>query len=333
MKVALIGNSGHQGYVLTGTRCDAEARLVAVASTEDEEKPFEPDAVTDASGRAVPHYEDYRKLLDRERPDVVGVAPIYGRHAEIAIDCLARGVHVMCEKPVACSLEELAALKRAHTASGVHFAGMHAMRYQPNFRAGWEALKAGRIGRPVLIASQKSYAFRTDRPQFYKSRDLYGSTLCWVAIHAIDWTCWMMGGFRTVYATHTTLCNRGYEDCESAGVVAFELAAGGRGCINFDFLKAYSDPVPRDRCRIAGDTGVIEIREGKAFIATHGEAPQELELAPEESFFKAFLDEIRGTGKCLLSAQDTYEVTRLALLARESADCGILIRVGETAAV
>jgi predicted dehydrogenase len=250
---------------------------------------------------------------------------MFCNHQKISIECLKRNIHVMCEKPVAMDMEELEELKDVYSKSNAQFVGMHAMRYQPNFRAGYKALRAGLIGKPILINSQKSYAFSLQRPQFYKERKKFGSSLCWVAIHAIDWTYWMMGGFENVFAAHTTEGNMGYDSCESSGIIAFKLKERGQGCINFDFLKAQKDTIPQDRCRIAGENGVIEIYNQKAFIATHEQEARELKLEPEESFFRAFIEEIRGEGKCLLNAEDTFEVTRLALLARDSADKNILI--------
>jgi hypothetical protein len=129
-----------------------------------------------------------------------------------------------------------------------------------------------------------------------------------------------MGAVSSINAYHTTVGNKGYGECESSGVVSFSLENGGTGCVNFDFLKAAKDDKPRDACRIAGENGVLEAVEGKAYITTHEVARRELPLPREESFFKAFVDSITGEGDCLLNAEDTFAVTRLCLLARESAD-------------
>jgi predicted dehydrogenase len=332
MRVALIGAVGHQHYALRGIEEDPEASLAALANTPDGK---DVAAYIDTMEAKPPVFEDYRRMLDEAKPDVVSVSPMYCDHQPVAKECLGRGIHVFCEKPVAFDLEGLGELKAAWKESGCHFAAMHAYRCAPNFIAGYDALKAGAIGRPVLVTSQKSYPFNRNhpgpcnRPEFYRERVKYGSTLAWVAIHAIDWTYWMVGGFLDVYAAHTTECNFGYGECESSGVIAFRLARGGQGAINFDFLKGAKDPVPQDRCRIAGEGGVIEIHSGKAELATHAEAPRELDLPEPENLFAGFLRQIRGEGACRLSAEDTFEVTRLALIARQSADAGGLLRVGD----
>lgn len=321
MKVAMIGAQGHQGYAIAGLKELPECGLVAVAKgSPDEEVSAFANAISEQFGTKVSLYDDWRTMLDKEAPDIVSVAPIFNLHQPVSVECLKRGIHVMCEKPVAMSLEQLDELEKAYDESPAEFVGMHAMRYQPNFRALKKALDDDLIGRPILINSQKSYYFTTTRPQFYKKRSQFGSTLCWVASHALDWTYWFMGPIKSMNAYHTTFGNKGYEECESSGVISFEFENIGTGCVNFDFLKAGKDDAARDACRIAGEKGVLEALEGKAFITTHDMERRELELQPEESFFKAFVDSITGDAKCLLDAKDTFEVTRLCLLARESAD-------------
>ena len=323
MKVAFIGKNGHQGYLIKDLDQVRDCRVVGIARSE----PDEDMAAFLADHADQPRrYDDYREMLDKERPDVVGIACAWRDHARISIECLQRDINVMCEKPVAFTLAELAELRKAWEASKGDFVGMHGMRYSPNFRAGHDAVKAGLIGRPILVTGQKSYGFNLQRPHFYQQRETYGSTLCWVASHAMDWTYWIAGGMETLYAAHSTLGNWDYGTCESSGVIAFTLAEGGTGCINFDFLKAAKDPDRQDRCRIAGEKGVIEIKKERAFIVTHDDEPRELELTEELSFCADWIASLRGEGTCAITAEDTFEVTRLTLLARESADTQSLVR-------
>ena len=326
MNVALIGAFGHQGYVVNGVKDLEDCEITAVAAGEKGEDVSRlASGVRDISGKAPRVYDDWREMLDKEKISAAGVSPMFCNHQKISVECLRRNIHVMCEKPVAMNMEELDELKEVYGKSEAEFVGMHAMRYQPDFRAAYDAVLDGLIGRPILMNSQKSYAFSLKRPQFYKERSKFGGTICWVAIHALDWTYWIMGPMNSIYAAHTRIGNMGYGDCESSGVIAFSFSNGGQGCINFDFLKAATDKIPQDRCRIAGEKGVIEVYNQKAFIVTHDRELRELELKPQESFFKDFIKSIRGEGTCLLDAEDTFEVTRLALLARESADKGIMV--------
>lgn len=327
IKVAFIGSVGHQSLPFLGASESDDVEVVGVSTVtaEDDFTRLIEFFFTEKGRKEPKVYDNYLKLLDETKPDVVSVSPVYYKHSEVALECMSRGIHVYCEKPVAFDLETLAKMKEVCQKNNVHFTAMHNMRSMSHFQAGYKALQEGLIGRPILITGQKSYAFDNTRPEFYKKRETYGSTLCWVAIHAMDWTYWMAGGMSSIYAAHTTIGNRDYDECESSGVIAFSLKNGGQGCINFDFLKAYKDKVAQDRCRIAGEKGVIEIKQGKAFICTNDEELRELELVEQPNYFMGFLAQVQGKGTSLLSAEDAFEVTRLSLLARKSADENILI--------
>jgi predicted dehydrogenase len=79
----------------------------------------------------VPAYADYRQLLSQV--DVVSIAAPTTLHHEIARDCLAQGVHVLVEKPLASSLDEARSLVQAAQESGLVLQVGHVERFNPTF--------------------------------------------------------------------------------------------------------------------------------------------------------------------------------------------------------
>ncbi|NLM96816.1 MAG: Gfo/Idh/MocA family oxidoreductase [Halanaerobiaceae bacterium] len=69
-------------------------------------------------GLAVDIYDDHRKMLDREDIDLVSVCTPPYTHAEISINFLRAGKHVLCEKPMASSLAECDEMNEAAEESG-----------------------------------------------------------------------------------------------------------------------------------------------------------------------------------------------------------------------
>src|SRR5262245_1165752 len=51
-------------------------------------------------------YTDYRKLLADYRPDLVHITTPPSSHFEIAHDCLAMGLNILCEKPITVDYEQ-----------------------------------------------------------------------------------------------------------------------------------------------------------------------------------------------------------------------------------
>ena len=57
----------------------------------------------DLDPKNVAIYEDYREMLKKEKPELVAIATESGKHAGIALDCIAANCHVIIEKPIALS--------------------------------------------------------------------------------------------------------------------------------------------------------------------------------------------------------------------------------------
>ena len=58
-------------------------------------------------------FTDWKEMLDAVKPDVVHICTPHDLHAEMACECLARGINVYLEKPIAISEEELCRIEEA----------------------------------------------------------------------------------------------------------------------------------------------------------------------------------------------------------------------------
>jgi virulence factor len=101
------------------------SRLVGVADPNSER------AQEIGARHDVPAYADYRKLL--EEVDAVSLAAPTTLHYQIALECLARGVHLLVEKPLAATLSEARLLADAVRQAGVRLQVGHVERFNPTF--------------------------------------------------------------------------------------------------------------------------------------------------------------------------------------------------------
>jgi predicted dehydrogenase len=93
-------------------------------------------------------YDDYRELLERERPDIVSVViPDHLHTAPVlaAIEFGARGI--FCEKPLATSVEEADQIVAAAANSGVAICVDHTRRWMPEFVEARRLVRSGAVGR------------------------------------------------------------------------------------------------------------------------------------------------------------------------------------------
>src|SRR5690606_24708979 len=133
-----------------------------------------------------------------------------------------------------------------------------------------ELIHLGAIGDVVMVQAQKSYRFGTSRPDFYKTRALFGGIIPWVGTHAIDFARWCTGlSYETVTGRHGNRSFPAYGEMEDHAALFFTMKGGVPCLVTADFLrpegaKTHSD----DRLRVTGSKGVVEIRRTNVMITT-----------------------------------------------------------------
>ena len=158
LNVAIMGtgNISHnhiQGYLQFGQRC----RIVALVDIYPE-KAHEKKARYGLTDARV--YASHQQMLASEPDvDIVDVCTPPYVHAEISIDALRAGCHVLCEKPMAASLEECDAMIAAQQASGKTLSIIAQNRFTDAFWRLKAALDSGLAGK-ICHAQVDSFWWR-----------------------------------------------------------------------------------------------------------------------------------------------------------------------------
>ena len=105
-------------------------------------------AYAEANGIAGAH-ASLDALLADPKVEAVYISTTNELHRDQALAAIAAGKHVLCEKPLALSLEDAKAMVAAAKLKGVTFATNHHLRNAASHRAMRDAIRAGRIGRPL----------------------------------------------------------------------------------------------------------------------------------------------------------------------------------------
>lgn len=333
-KVCFIGACGHSGSavsVICENPGEYAVPAVCAGRPEIDILPF----VQNLERKGLPSpkvYDDYRQMLDLEKPDILVVDAYFCDHAIMSIEGLERGIHVYCEKPAATTLEDLdkleAACQRA-AKKGVHFAYMLTTRYDPWFYTAYQAVRQGVIGEIRMLNGQKSYK-AGKRGVLFHNRETYGGTIPWVGIHALDWVLWFSGKrVKTVSAIQSAMANNGNGTMEATAICLFQLEDEVAAHINIDYLRPQTaETHGDDRIRIAGTKGVIEVRGGKVYLI-NGEAQGEqvLPLMQPPKIFADFAGSLDGKKDCLITAEQSLYFTRVCLTAQKAADTGKIIQM------
>lgn len=304
-KICFIGACGHtkQAYrVLRGREDVILCGFSPYSADENANSSFAPE---------IPFYADYKSMLDELHSDIAVVSPVFGLTGRAIIECAERGIDVFSEKPVASSVSELEDVARSVKSSGIRFGAMHYLRYDPAFYRGAELVRNGAVGEPLMMTAQKSYKYGK-RPEWYANRALYGGTIPWVGIHAIDWI-YHFSGKRFLSVSAESFGG----SPEMAAICRFSLEGGALATVNIDYLRPESAPTHGDdRIRCVGTRGVLEVIGGEVhLINENGCVTERPTSAPE--LITDFLD-----GKDTIPPDEIFYITKIALLARDSADCG-----------
>ncbi len=327
-RVGILGFKGHQRVVLDAIPMMDNVVLAAVSDDSEEalSKARSQAAVTSGSK----FYRDHFKLLGSEKLDIACVSGTDGERAGVLIECMKRGIHVLSEKPLSMTLEELGAVKDAFRSSGVALSMLLTMRFEPSFRKIRDVVKSGTIGNVCLANAQKSYKLG-QRPLWQQNHRNFSSTLAFIGIHAVDLVRWCSGReFTEVTAYQSNVGHPQVHDMEDNAVMILKMDNGGSACIHLDYCRPSAARTHGDDLlRIAGNRGVIETFENgsRVQLITNEKEAEEQQLDEPLDEFVNFVKAIEEKEECEAPPEDCFRTTEIVLKARQSSQLECPLRL------
>ncbi|MFN8489030.1 MAG: Gfo/Idh/MocA family oxidoreductase [Caldilineaceae bacterium] len=271
-------------------------------------------------------------MLDQVECDAVAIGDTYARHGPLILRCLARGKHVIVDKPVCISLAELAAIEHQVQEKGLKLGCMLDMRDAPQTIGLRNLLRSGLIGelQAISFGGQHPLMLGT-RPAWYFEPGQHGGTLNDIAIHAVDALPWMTGlNIQNIVAARTWNAFAGdYPHFHNAAQVMLTLEnqCGVLGDVSYFMPNSMGYTLPLYwRMTFWGRKGVLEtsMTSDHIMVALDGErTPRYAPLPPGNpaGYLHAFLHDIAGTSQeGELTTQNVLQATRLALQIQAVAD-------------
>lgn len=99
-------------------------------------------------------FHDHNELLESGLVEAVSVCVPTSLHSRIVIDAARRGIHALCEKPLASNLEEAEEMLAAVSSFGIKFMVGFNLRFMPNHIKTRQYLCDGKIGTPFLARAE-----------------------------------------------------------------------------------------------------------------------------------------------------------------------------------
>jgi len=208
----------------------------------------------------IARYTDYVKMLDEVNPSLVSIATESGIHAEIALACIDRGIHVIIEKPMAMSMEDADEIIRRSEEKHVKVCACHQNRFNIAVQKTRAALESSRFGRlshgSVHVRWNRNAGYYTQAPwRGTWAQD--GGCLMNQCIHGIDLLRWMLGDeVEEVYGT-TRQQFHDYLEAEDVGMAVVKFKNGTIGTI-----EGTTNVYPRnleETLYLFGEKGTVKI--------------------------------------------------------------------------
>jgi UDP-N-acetyl-2-amino-2-deoxyglucuronate dehydrogenase len=217
---------------------------------------------------------DYAELLQRPDVDVVAICTPHDLHAPMTIAAARAGKHVLCEKPMARTAAECAAMVDACDRAGVTLGVVFQSRFEALSLQLKRLIDEGLLGR-IVWSSANTIWYRSD--DYYRSGSWRGTwahegggVLINQAIHAIDLMLWLTGMPDRVTARTRTL-NHAIE-VEDGAIATLEYADNRLGLIQAT-TAAY--PGYAERLEVYGTRGSAIYHKGEGRLEWHLIDPRE----------------------------------------------------------
>ena len=192
LKAAILGAGFIAGFHAEGYSRLPDVRLCGICDRETARA----DALAEAYHCAA--YADAEEMIRREQPDLVSVClPTY-LHATYTVAALRSGAHVLCEKPMALTMEACGEMARAaEEACRVLMIGQ-VLRWWPEYVT--IRKEKQRMGTPRYIRAQRLQ--HATREGWFMQPDQGGGALFDLLVHDLDYACFLMGSPPRVLAAN-----------------------------------------------------------------------------------------------------------------------------------
>ena len=170
----------------------------------------------------LPCFTDYIEMLDTVKPDAVHICTPHYLHAPMCIAAMERDIHVLCEKPLCISLEQLKELREAARRSRSQVGVCLQNRYEPNMRRLYEMSREGVSAACGYVTWKRDAAYYGSGTWRGTWDQEGGGVMINQALHTLDLMQWICGMPTRVSARTFTDHLAGVIEVEDTATARFE---------------------------------------------------------------------------------------------------------------
>ncbi|MCA9838116.1 MAG: Gfo/Idh/MocA family oxidoreductase [Trueperaceae bacterium] len=328
MKVGIIGagtmgNAHAKGWQKSG------AEFVGVSAKNKE------SAKQLAETYGIKAYDNHQDLL--EAVDIIDLCVPSDLHKDMVLEAARAKKHIICEKPIALTLEDAEAMIAACNKAGVRLFIAMVVRFFPQYRAAKAAIDAGQLGELGVIRLKRiGYQPLGDEAWFTDDKRS-GGMIVDLMLHDLDYARSIAGEVKRVYAK--SIRSTVNDAPGDYALITLGFESGAMALIEGGW--AYPPGFFRTGIDIAGSEGLIEWQsddsqtikpflkpQERTKVARVGIPSSSIAEDPYVTEIKHAYEAIRDNKPFLVSPEDGLEALRLALAAKESLKTGQVVFLG-----
>ena len=258
--------------------------------------------------------------------DIVDICTPTATHKALVLAAAKEGKHVICEKPIALTVEDGQAM--IDSCRGVRFFVGMVLRFFPQYRTAKQLVAAGRIGKPGVLRLKRVSYVPQNPEAWYFNEALSGGMVVDLMIHDFDYVRWLAGEVERVFALKTQA------DSGSAQYVQAVLRLRNGAMALIEGGWAYPPGVFRTGFDLSGTDGLIEWSSDQTsplitFFPPKVEETASVGLPTAGLGDDPFAAELRHAYHCIQSgapfevtAEDALAALRISLAVKESLETG-----------
>ena len=236
VKFGAVGASEMGMFHIESIAHHPKMQLVAICD-KDEERVKNAGAKTGVTEL----YTDWHDIINNKEIEAVVLCVPDQLHLEMTAAALRAGKHVLCEKPMALSLEECEEMRRVEKETGKKLMIGQICRYTPSFRLTKELVEAGEIGELYYVESEYAHDYSEipgmDSWRVDPRREPYIGGGC----HAVDLLRWIAGDPTeiTAYSNNKCLTSWPINDC-TVSILRFPNDVIGKVFVSIGCKRDYT---------------------------------------------------------------------------------------------
>ena len=248
-------------------------------------------------------------------------------HSSVSVNAMEAGLHVLCEKPMATSVDEARQMLDTAKGNDVKLVIGLTLRFRGTTVAAKQVVEKGVLG--DIYYAKAGWMRRNGIPGWgsqFTRQDLAGAGPIYdIGVHALDTTCWLMSDFKADQVLASSYAKLGpskkglgdwgvpnldgYFDVEDLSSAVIKMKSGAT--ISFEVSWAANIPKTQFTVRLMGEKAGVDLESMKVHSTGDSGMDEPIEFTPTDAYYmemKHFVDCIQGGKESITTPSQMLEL-------------------------